>query len=248
MPVSNKARKILWGRSANRCAICKKELVEQATDQDDSSIVGEECHIISAKKNGPRHDSNFPIENLDSYENLILLCRIHHKLIDDQYQTYDSELLHKLKSNHEKWISDNLRIDKEKEDKPIRLKRNIPKQLFRIISGKELFNIVNGVLAYAFDHEETKNDKDLNEIIGFLEILKNYGELSPEMEYSEQTHASVALDDLLIEMEKLNFWVFGAKEIACIEGGISAPEPWPVAHIQVIRGTNSAIQKVEVDE
>ncbi|NGY93851.1 hypothetical protein F3K44_31270 [Bacillus megaterium] len=66
MPVSNKARKILWGRSANRCAICKKELVEQATARDDSSIVGEECHIISAKKNGPRYDSSFPTERLDS--------------------------------------------------------------------------------------------------------------------------------------------------------------------------------------
>ncbi|MFD0084198.1 hypothetical protein [Priestia megaterium] len=53
MPVSNKARKILWGRSANRCAICKKELVEHATSLDDSSVIGEECHIISAKKMAP---------------------------------------------------------------------------------------------------------------------------------------------------------------------------------------------------
>ncbi|NGY93850.1 hypothetical protein F3K44_31265 [Bacillus megaterium] len=140
-------------------------------------------------------------------ENLILLCRIHHKLIDDQYQTYDTELLHRLKSNHEKWISDNLRIDKEKEDKPIRLKRNIPEQLSRITSGKELFNIIDGAMGYAFDHEETKDDKELEGIIEFLETLKDYGELSSEMEYSEQTKASNALDELLIEIEKNNFWV-----------------------------------------
>ena len=248
MSVSNKARKILWGRSANRCAICKKELVEHATTHDDSSIVGEECHIISAKKNGPRHDSSFPTERLDSYENLILLCRIHHKLIDDQYQTYDTELLHRLKSNHEKWISDNLRIDKEKEEKPIRLKRNIPKQLSRITSGKELFNIIDGAMGYAFDHEETKDDKELEEIIEFLETLKDYGELSSEMEYSEQTKASNALNDLLLEIEKNNLWVFGAKEISLIEGGVLPPEQWPLAHIQVIRSTNSAIQLVATNK
>ncbi|NGY85260.1 HNH endonuclease [Bacillus megaterium] len=211
-------------------------------------MVGEECHIISAKKNGPRYDSSFPTERLDSYENLILLCRIHHKLIDDQYQTYDTELLHRLKSNHEKWISDNLRIDKEKEDKPIRLKRNIPEQLSRITSGKELFNIIDGAMGYAFDHEETKDDKELEGIIEFLETLKDYGELSSEMEYSEQTKASNALDELLIEIEKNNFWVFGAQEISLIEGGALPPEQWPLAHIQVIRSTNSAIQLVATNK
>ncbi|MFD0084197.1 hypothetical protein [Priestia megaterium] len=185
---------------------------------------------------------------MDSYENLILLCRIHHKLIDDQYQTYDAELLHRLKSNHEKWISDNLRINKEKEDKPIRLKRSIPKQLSRITSEKELFNIINGAMGYAFDHQETKDDKELERIIEFLEILKDYGELSSEMEYSEQTKASNALNDLLIEIEKNNLWVFGAREISLIEGGAFPPEQWPLVHIQVISSTNSAIQLVDTNK
>ncbi|NGY80554.1 hypothetical protein F6Y02_41610 (plasmid) [Bacillus megaterium] len=57
-------------------------------------------------------------------------------------------------------------------------------------------------MGYAFDHEETKDDKELEGIIEFLETLKDYGELSSEMEYSEQTKASNALDELLIEIEK----------------------------------------------
>ena len=54
MPITDKTRKILWGRSGNRCAICKNELVIDATGQDAESVVAEECHIISPRQNGPR--------------------------------------------------------------------------------------------------------------------------------------------------------------------------------------------------
>src|SRR5262249_10495588 len=81
MAIADKARKILWGRSGNRGAICRRELVIDATATDDESVVGEECHIVSAQGQGPRHDPVFPAENLDKPENLILLCRVHHKMV-----------------------------------------------------------------------------------------------------------------------------------------------------------------------
>ena len=96
MAISNKTRKILWGRSGNRCAICKNEIVVDATAQDDESVVADECHIISSQTNGPRHDLSYPSEKLDSYENVILLCRTHHKMIDDQMgrgQIFDFDVL-----------------------------------------------------------------------------------------------------------------------------------------------------------
>ncbi|RRJ67789.1 HNH endonuclease [Paenibacillus oralis] len=78
---------MLWGRSGNRCSICKIELVIEATTQDAPSVIGEECHIISGQVNGPRYNSNYDKELIDSYENLILLCSVHHKMIDDQQET-----------------------------------------------------------------------------------------------------------------------------------------------------------------
>ena len=48
MAINDKTRKVLWGRSGNRCAICRRELVLDATTVDDVSVVGEECHIVSA--------------------------------------------------------------------------------------------------------------------------------------------------------------------------------------------------------
>ena len=47
MAITSKTRKELWAKSGNRCAICKKELVNQISEDDGSFIIGDECHIIS---------------------------------------------------------------------------------------------------------------------------------------------------------------------------------------------------------
>jgi len=49
MALTEKNRKIVWGKSGNRCAICKKEIVMEATAIDSESIAGDECHIVSKK-------------------------------------------------------------------------------------------------------------------------------------------------------------------------------------------------------
>ena len=112
MPISEKTRKILWGRSGNMCAGCRQALVISRTAADDESVVGDECHIVSGKNQGPRYDPAFPVQQLDEPENLILLCRVHHKMVDDQYETYTVQVLQGLKEIHEKWVSSTLAADK----------------------------------------------------------------------------------------------------------------------------------------
>jgi len=79
-----------------------------ATPQDDESVVGDECHIVSGQANGPRYDPAFPVDEVDSYPNLLLLCRTHHKMVDDQPETFTADILRQLKSNHEAWVSETL--------------------------------------------------------------------------------------------------------------------------------------------
>jgi hypothetical protein len=105
MAITDKTRKILWGRSGNRCAVCRHELLVDATPADEESVVGDECHIISGKCQGPRYGPTFLLNRLDEPDNLILLCRVHHKMVDDQHETYTTEVLRSLKVNHEKWVS-----------------------------------------------------------------------------------------------------------------------------------------------
>ncbi len=108
--VSPKTHKMLWGRAASRCAFpdCHKELVMDGNDLDAASLVGQECHIVAKEPEGPRGDSPLSSKQRDEYENLILLCNIHHKVIDDQPHTYPVEHLHQMKAEHEQWVRQSL--------------------------------------------------------------------------------------------------------------------------------------------
>lgn len=120
MSIELKTHKMLWGRSGNICAFpeCMKELVMDISETDDISIVGEEAHIVAREPDGPRGNSLLTPDQRDKYDNLILMCRIHHKVIDDHPDTYPVELLHEYKKKHEIWVKQNLKIDdkKQKED------------------------------------------------------------------------------------------------------------------------------------
>ena len=159
MTITDKTRKLLWGRSGSRCAICNnQELIVSATSEDGEAVVGDECHIISGETNGPRHDPSYPIEKINSYENLMLLCRVHHKMIDDQSSTFTAEVLRQIKNNHEILVAEKL-SDKQKL-KSVRLRRikkNIPNFLVRVTTGKQLIDLISGSYAFSMDHDECKH-------------------------------------------------------------------------------------------
>src|SRR5580658_10128565 len=98
MPITNRTRKILWIKAGGRCSMCNEQLATDSTEEDDPSVFGEECHIVAQSSGGPRADE---IADPDGYENLILLCRKHHKQVDDQRSHFTVGLLRRIKSEHE---------------------------------------------------------------------------------------------------------------------------------------------------
>ena len=102
MPITDRTRKILWTKAGGRCSICQVQLVTEGTDTDDPSVFGEEAHIVGQSPNGPRADN---IPDVDSHANLILLCRKHHKQVDDQVGYYTVERLKEIKRQHEEWVA-----------------------------------------------------------------------------------------------------------------------------------------------
>ena len=56
-------------------------------------------------------DPEFPVDHLDSYINLILLCCNHHKEIDDLPQAYSVAKLGAIKREHEHWVRARLGVD-----------------------------------------------------------------------------------------------------------------------------------------
>ncbi len=111
MTITIKTRKILWARSGNRCAICRTELVLEKDPFNRNLNIGEECHIVSQRTNGPRYQY-IPDFDYDDSENLLLLCCNHHTMIDEQVERFPLDELRKIKRQHEEWVRSNLEGEK----------------------------------------------------------------------------------------------------------------------------------------
>ena len=96
--------KILWGRSGNRCSICKLEL----TPNGEIETIGEIAHIVSQSPQGPRGNDSLPISKRNDYSNLILLCPNHHSEIDKSVDAWPVSKIIQTKEEHEKWVSKRL--------------------------------------------------------------------------------------------------------------------------------------------
>jgi hypothetical protein len=108
MSITDRTRKILWGRSGNLCAYCRRVLVEDGDELSDESVVGDECHMIGEKPGAARGHIGIGRDDLDEYDNLVLRCKVHHKLVDDQPETYSVDRLREMKAAHELWVREKL--------------------------------------------------------------------------------------------------------------------------------------------
>jgi len=106
--LSIKTLKRLFALSSNQCAFpqCGRAIV-----QPDGIVTGEICHISARNKNGPRYDPNISAAEINSYANLILLCEIHHKIVDADEEKYTIEWLQGIKAKHENDGSIELSVD-----------------------------------------------------------------------------------------------------------------------------------------
>ncbi|MCI1835969.1 MAG: HNH endonuclease [Achromobacter ruhlandii] len=107
MPISEKTYKIIWGQFAARCAHCREEVIHE-TAAGTTSLIGEVAHIVGERADAARGVSHLSIEERNEPDNLMLLCRKHHKIIDDAEHEYTIDLLHRKKQEHLDWIEKNL--------------------------------------------------------------------------------------------------------------------------------------------
>jgi len=102
-PMSGVARR-LWAFSGNECAWgdphCPTRLVT-----DEGAWVGKIAHIIGAEPGSARHEAwdGRDVEQLRDFDNLMLLCGVHHDLIDSSVtrDNYTVEYLRAVKQKHE---------------------------------------------------------------------------------------------------------------------------------------------------
>lgn len=249
MAIDDKTRKILWARSGNRCAICKRELVVDATPKDQASIVGEECHIISGKIGGPRYHPSVPNNLIDSYDNLLLLCRVDHKMIDDQKESFSADVLRLMKVNHESWVSERLRQqDSHPNPKLKRIKKNMPQYLIRVTNGQELLSLISRTYMMYFGNDLPRNENEVRLLADFFDEIKDWADLVSELEPGDRIKAEYKISELLEELQSAGFLIFIAREIQILDGSPDGPVDWPVAHIRAIRPENVVASNSQEDE
>lgn len=103
---SKSAVKKLIALSGNRCTLqgCNQEIVSL-----DGTFVGEICHINANRPDGARFEPAQTEKMRQAYDNLILLCRKCHKIVDANSKAFSAETLRKMKSVHESIMARNER-------------------------------------------------------------------------------------------------------------------------------------------
>jgi hypothetical protein len=110
MPPSEKLKKVAWLKSGAQCAMCREILCIQGASAGLSHFIGDVAHIVAEEKDGPRGISPLTLEQRNSELNLVLLCKPHHKQIDDDPATYTVDILTQTKLSHENWVKSSLSI------------------------------------------------------------------------------------------------------------------------------------------
>ena len=83
--------------SGNKCAFPDCE----APMWDQGSVLGEICHIHGRRPGSARYIAQLSPTFVHGLDNLVLLCGSHHKLVDDQEDTYTADWLRQRKVEHE---------------------------------------------------------------------------------------------------------------------------------------------------
>lgn len=100
--------KLLYSLSAGRCNLCGNSVFERKNSGDGYIHYGEMAHNVPYSNSdiAPRKIDKHIVNN--SYQNLILLCSIHHNVIDQDDEYYTIERIQQIKSDFEEKIKNSL--------------------------------------------------------------------------------------------------------------------------------------------
>jgi hypothetical protein len=141
---TEKTLRLLYAKSGNRCAFpsCPIPI------SDGKTLYGEAAHIKAESPGGPRYDLSQTPEERRSFENLILLCGVHHKCVDSDPISYTVDRLKQMKLDHESKAGV---IEDSEAD-----------QVAKMLAARDIINVnainpYNSVTAAVFNQNVTNN-------------------------------------------------------------------------------------------
>jgi hypothetical protein len=230
MPITLRTRKILWVKAGARCSICGEQLATDAAGGDGPSVSGEECHIVARSPGGARAAD---IADMDGYDNLILLCRTHHKQVDDQRSHFSVERLKKIKREHEE------REASRDANGPVRLipdpARPAPGDFTLCLTGEHLWQAVSGSYSSRSSYPPGLTDDQADAVDSLLDELHDWLNVASEMSHKEQRQAVRSLGEHIKRLAGLGLFVGTRTRHMLLTGGPAEPSPWSSFDIQVQR-------------
>lgn len=139
--ISPKTQIALWARAAGRCEYrgCNSELVGDLIAGNEDGTYGFVAHIVADAPNGPRGDPIRSPRLAKDPNNLMLLCAIHHKLIDiEEVDQHPEDVLCEMKLEHEDRISIVAGIDRDRASHVIRFGADIG-SIESLVSTRAIF-------------------------------------------------------------------------------------------------------------
>jgi hypothetical protein len=207
--------------------------VTEGTDTDDPSVFGEEAHIVGQSPNGPRAGN---VPDVHAYANLILLCRKHHKQIDDQVGYYTVERLTEIKRQHDEWVAS---LGEATDPGPLRLipdPTRPPKKMLTLIkSGTALWPFVRGADSSSISSPDGLSDEHEDLIAAFFDNLSDWMDVSGDLDsYRDELNARRSLDENIRELINAGFVIGAREKFLLLTGGVDkAPSPWRAFDLEV---------------
>lgn len=227
MSISSETRKRLWGKSGNRCAKCRQELVRPDEGDVRGALVGEEAHIVARSPGGPRYVQLQP-EVRDGYDNLILLCSNDHTEIDAQPTRYTMDALRSLKHRHELWVKARL------DSGPDAVAQ--PEVLASVMgSGDDLWELLDEVLGWQVGMPTGLAPDQEDFLDAAMQTVTDWGDISTDVRaqgFRYVRDAKRSLQGVLDELARAGFLLLAGRRRGTFGGGAVSG---PVAVLEVVR-------------
>lgn len=184
--IRDRDRKILWSRAGNCCSICRTLLVQEIGVGGPLTVIGEECHMVSPATAGPR--AGDPVDDVDGFSNLLLLCPNDHRLIDTLERDYPVDRIRRIKRDHEEWVR--TALQNLAGVAAITIARGQPAYLLYLGPASDVLNVASSAHESDLDYEPLTSEGDVELVGGLLQLLHDYAEMWDEFEPASRVRYS----------------------------------------------------------
>jgi hypothetical protein len=224
MAITARTRKILWARSGNECAKCQANLVAvDGLGKGRPAVLGEECHIVARARRGPRGVDG-PLDGVDDYANLILLCPNCHSTVDSRPDLFPSGKLLRIKSEHESRVA-----SRSLPPQPLRMvyeDRLSDLKFHHMATGDMLMGVLASSLSYNHGHPPDLSSSQRALLGDFFQAASEWMDCHDIMGPKGYFEAADDLQGYIDGLREEELVVYATHRRMKVTGGQGPPSDW----------------------